>query len=105
MKCITKHDMPGYFQLRVIFGSQFGLQQQWLEQRQGGSELKLGPPHLEFNICNICNICNTCADAGADAWLDAQPSALRSPQGSSTPPPPDPPDMPGINRAGLLSLR
>ncbi|KAL0030611.1 hypothetical protein WJX79_009490 [Trebouxia sp. C0005] len=43
--------------------------------------------------------------ADADAWLDAQTSALRSPQGSSTPPPPDPPDMPGINRAGLLSLR
>ena len=89
--------MLGHCQLHIISHSQLGLQKQWLKQRQGNSVLKVGPAHLEFYICST--------SVGANAWSDAQPPARISPQGSSTPPPPDPPDMPGINRAGLLSLR
>jgi len=84
-----------YFILNLIFNSNG-----WNKDREAASS-RQGYHISQFNICNIC----ADAGAGANAWLDAQPSALRSPQGSSTPPPPDPPDMPGINRAGLLSLR
>ncbi|DBA98036.1 TPA: hypothetical protein ACH3X3_012864 [Trebouxia sp. C0006] len=43
--------------------------------------------------------------AGANADMQPSVTGYSDPQGWGTPPPLDPPDMPGINRAGLLNLR